>query len=123
MSPEQNPNEYHNELVTQIHIPEGYTFITGIDSDFIRITIVDLEKLNCKKFYADNKFEPIQDTSSQVFFGLNYLDSIYRQTPSNNKLLKLSGTNSFTTWIYLLDTTTCRLYGQISFPDLKGKTK
>ena len=123
MSPEQNPNEFHNELVTKIHIPEGYNFVTGVDTDFIRITILDLDKTNCIKFLKDNKFEPINDTLPQTFIGMNFLDSVYRQLPGNNKLIKLSGKNKWTNWIYLLDTTTCRLYGHISFPDLNGITK
>ena len=62
MSPGQNPNEYHNELVTKIHIPGDYKFIAGADTDFIRITILDLDKINCTAFYKSNKFEPINDT-------------------------------------------------------------
>ena len=123
MSPVQNSNEFHNELVTNIHIPEGYKFITGVDTDFIRITILDLDKSKCTEFYKDNKFEPINDTLPQTFIGINYLDSDYRQLPGNNKLLRISGKAKWTTWIYLLDTTTCRLYGQISFPDMNGHTK
>jgi len=123
ISPVQNPNEVHNELVTKISIPEGYTFVAGVDTDFIRITILDLDKKSCTKFYKDNKFEPLNDTSPQIFIGMNYLDSAYRQLPVNNKLLKISGKARFTNWIYLLDTTTCRLYGHISFPDLNGHTK
>ena len=123
MSPDQNPNEFNNELVTKIHIPEGYNFITGVDTDFIRITILDLDTKNCTEFYKSNKFEPVNDTLPQTFIGMNYLDSVYRLLPDNNKLLKLSGKNNWTNWIYLLDTTTCRLYGHISFPDLNGHTK
>jgi len=123
MSPDLNPNEYHNELVTKIHIPEDYKFIAGVDTDFIRITILDLDKKNCTEFYKSNKFEPISDTFPQTFIGMNYLDNVYRQLPENNKLLKLSGKKNWTNWIYLLDTTTCRLYGHISFPDLNGHTK
>lgn len=123
ISSDQNPNEAHNELVTKIHIPEDYKFITGVDTDFIRITILDLDKKNCTGFYKDNKFEPINDTFPQIFIGINYLDSVYRQLPATNKLLRLSGKAKFTNWIYLLDTTTCRLYGLISFPDWNGHTK
>ena len=123
ISPDQNPNEAHNELVTKIHIPEGYKFITGVDTDFIRITILDLDKINCIKFYKDNKFELINDTLPQTFIGMNYIDSAYRQLPDNNKLLRITGKAKWTNWIYLLDTVTCRLYGHISFPDLNGHTK
>src|SRR5678816_3387065 len=72
ISPDQNPNEAHNELVTKIHIPEDYKFITGVDTDFIRITILDLDKKNCIAFYKTNKFEPVIDTLSQTFIGMNY---------------------------------------------------
>jgi len=123
ISPGENPNEAHNELVTKIHIPEGYKFIAGVDTDFIRITILDLDKSKCTEFYKSNKFEPVTDTFPQTFIGINYLDSNYRKLPDNNKLLKLSGKAKFTNWVYLLDTTTCRLYGQISFPDWNGHTK
>ena len=123
ISPDQNPNEAHNELVTKISIPDGYKFIAGVDTDFIRITILDLDKKNCSEFYKKNKFESISDTLPQTFIGINYLDSVYRQLPDNNKLLRLSGKTNYTNWIYLLDTTTCRLYGHISFPDWKGHTK
>jgi len=123
ISPRENPNEAHNELVTKIHIPEGYKFISGVDTDFIRITILDLDKNKCTEFYKSNNFEPVTDTFPQTFIGIIYLDSNYRKLPDNNKLLKLSGKAKFTKWIYLLDTTTCRLYGQISFPDWNGHTK
>ncbi len=123
ISPDKNPNEAHNELVTKIHIPEVYEFITGVDTDFIRITILDLDKQNCKQIYYSNKLESINNSVPQTFIGMNYLDSAYRKIPDNNKLLRLSGKNNWTTWIYLLDTTNCRLYGQISFPDLNGHTK
>jgi hypothetical protein len=123
ISPDQNPNGAHNELVTKIHIPEGYKFITGVDTDFIRITILDLDKKNCTEFYKTNKFESINDTFHQTFIDMDYLDSVYTQLPDNNKLLRLSGKNNWTNWIYLLDTTTCRLYGHISFPDWYGHTK
>ena len=123
ISPDQNPDEFHNELVTKIHIPEGYKFITGVDTDFIRITILDLDKNKCIEFSRDNKFESIKDTFPQTFIGMNYLDSIYRQLPDNSKLLRISGKVKWTKWTYLLDTATCRLYGHISFPDMNGHTK
>ena len=123
MSPDQNPNEFHNELVTKIHIPEDYKFIAGADTDFIRITILDLDKNNCTALYKSNKFEPINDTLPLSPVCWNYLDSSFRQLPDKSKLVRLSGKNNWTNWIYLLDTTTCRLYGHISFPDLNGRTK
>ncbi len=68
----------HNQEVTKIRIPDGYKFITEVDTDFIRISIVDLDKINCTKFYKDNKFEPINDTVPLTLIGMDYLDSAYR---------------------------------------------
>ncbi len=121
--PAKHPNIEHNELITKVHIPEGSKFITGVDTNFIRITVLDLDKVSCKAFFTSNKFGPVNDTFPQFFVGIGYLDTRYQQLPDNNKLVKLSGKNNWTTWVYLLDTTTCRLYGQISFPDLDGYTK
>jgi hypothetical protein len=116
-------NKEHNEQVTKIHSPEGYKFNTEVYIDFIRISIIDLDKKNCAKFNKDNKFEPINDTLPQTLIGMNYLDSVYRQLPDNNKLVRISGKAKWTKWIYLLDTTTCRLYCHFSFPDYNGYTK
>src|SRR4051812_35917225 len=78
-------NKEHNEQVTKIRLPEDYKFITEVDIDFIRISIIDLDKKTCSKFYKDNKFEPISDTLPQTLIGIDYLDSAYRQLPGNNK--------------------------------------
>ena len=116
-------NKDHNEQVTKIYLPEDYKFITEVDTDFIRITIIDLDKKNCAKFYRDNNFKPIDDTLPLTLACINYLDSAYRHLPSNNKMLINSGKVIQTYWTYLLDTSTCRLYCHISFPGYHGLTK
>ena len=113
----------HSEFVTNINFPEGYKFISGVDSNFIRITILDLDKKNCIQFYKENKFVPVHDTLPQKLSCMNYLDSAYRHLPDNEKLVIKRDTNNRTYWTYLLDTTTCRLYCHISFPDNDGYTK
>ena len=113
----------HSEFVTNINFPEDYKFITGVDSNFIRITILDLDKNKCMKFYTDNNFEPIGDTLPRPLACMDYLPSRYRQLPEYKKLLIKHGINNRTYWTYLLDTTTCRLYCHISFPDYDGHTK
>ena len=113
----------HSELITQIHFPEGYKFITGVDSNFIRITILDLDKKNCMKFYKENNLQPIEDTLPQNLSCMNYLDSAYTHLPDNKEMVIKRDTNNRTYWTYLLDTTTCRLYCHISFPDYDGLTK
>jgi len=113
----------HSEFVTNIKFPEDYIFITGVDTDVIRITILDLDKNNCMKFYTDNNFEPIGDTLPRPLACIHYLPSPYRQLPDYKKLLIKHGINNRTYWTYLIDTTTCRLYCHISFPDYNGLAK
>jgi hypothetical protein len=113
----------HSEFVTNIKFPEDYKFITGVDTDVIRITIFDLDKKSCMKFYRDNSFEPIGDTLPRPLACMNYLDSAYRHLPDYKKLLIKYGINNRTYWTYLIDTTTCRLYCHISFPDYNGLAK
>lgn len=112
--------EYY-EKVTNIKFPKNYKVIASADNgEFVTITIIDLSETDCKKFSTDNKFEPIEDKFPQDLIGVGYLDSVYRQIPDNNKLLRNWGNNKKTNWIYLLDTTTCRLYCQIDYPDWAG---
>ena len=113
----------HSEFVTNIKFPEDYIFITGVDTDVIRITILDLDKKNCMKFYTNNNFEPIGDTLPRPLACMNYLDSAHRHLPDYKKLLIKHGINNRTYWTYLIDTTTCRLYCHISFPDYDGLAK
>jgi len=111
------------ESVTSIKFPKDYKFITTADNgEFLTITIIDLNKNDWAKFAKDNKFEPIDDKFSQKqqLFGTNILDSTYSHVPENNKLLRNWGSNKKTNWIYLLDTTTYRLYCQIDYPDAAG---
>ena len=125
-SPYKFSGQDQYELVTRIKFPKDFKVITnpplGFD-DFVRQTVIELNKNDCVKFYRTNKFVPVQDTISSPFDGSGYSDSLYRQIPDRRKFLHSYGRNNYTNWFYLLDTTTCRLYCLISYPDKKGYTK
>ncbi len=66
---------------------------------------------------------PINDTFSQTLLGIQYLDTSLQQLPDNSKLLRRRGKGNGTLWMCLLDTTTCTLYFNFSYPDTQGNTK
>ena len=110
------------EKTTNIKFPDNYEFVASADNgEWMTITILDLDKNECKKFVADNNFQPINDFFPRLD-GLAYLDSSVRQLPDKNVLLmnhhdKQPGK---TGWTYFIDTTTCRLYCEINYPDWGG---
>ncbi|MEO8759596.1 MAG: hypothetical protein ABI388_01365 [Bacteroidia bacterium] len=126
------------ELVTRIEFPKDFKVISNPPAQtatLVRTAIIELNKNDCIKFYKMYKFEPIEDTISPQLFGSNYMDSIYKLIPDRGKYLNKYGKNygsplyfkynkeKDTNWLYLLDTTTCRLYCLISYADLKGYAK
>ncbi len=90
-------------------------------------------------FYKAHKFSTFKDTlilddptsilkgpfmsASDSLYGLQYLDSANRQLPDKKKLLRLKGKSHPVKWMYLIDTTTCKLYIHFSFARNDGSTK
>jgi hypothetical protein len=111
------------EYMTKIKFPETSRLVTGIDSNSSTIAVVKFHKSFCSQFYKENKFQTIKDTFAQTLLGQHYLDSNYRQLPDNTKLLRRRGKGNGTLWMILLDTTTCELYCNFSYPDINGYTK
>ena len=110
------------EKVTRIKFPDNYKFVATADNgEYLTITILDLDKKDCKKFIADNNFQSISDFFPKMI-GLGYLDSSLRKLPDRKLLLmnyhdKQPGK---TGWMYFIDTTNCRLYCEIDYPDSDG---
>jgi hypothetical protein len=111
------------ESISKIKFPETSRILTTVDSNFSTIAIIKFHKSFCSQFCSGYKFQSIKDTLPQNLLGQIYLDSVYRRLPENNKLLRKRGRTNGTLWMYLLDTTTCQLYCNFSYPDLNGYTK
>jgi hypothetical protein len=111
------------ENLSKIKFPETSRLLTTVDSNFSTIAIIKFHKSFCSQFCSEYKFQSIKDTFPQTLLGQLYLNRSYQQLPDNNKLLRRRGKGGGTLWMYLLDTTTCRLYCNFSFPDTEGNTK
>ena len=128
MTSDSFDNNYY-EKTTNIKLPKDYEVVTSIDNgEFLTITILDLNKSDCKKFILVNKFEALnKDTNSALknfnpeLSGLAWLDSSYRKMSNKNLLVKEKSSTKGTGWKYYIDTITCRLYCQINYPDWGGK--
>lgn len=106
------------EKVSGIKLPHEYTLITTVDNgEFVTATILDFNHTDCQKFCKDNNFEPIPSTDSITLMGIYFIDSAYRKLPNQNQLLLNWGSKGSNNWTYLLDTTNCRLYCEIFYPD------
>jgi hypothetical protein len=111
------------ERITQIKFPNAYRMIASADNiEFMTITILDLDKSSCRKFAQDNNFEPVEQMYPLNLVGLHFLDTSIAKLPDSKKLLmrhfpKEPGKVG---WTYLLDTTSCRLYCEIDYPDYAG---
>jgi len=110
------------QKITNIKFPDNYELVATIDNgEFKTMTVLDLDKIDCKKFIRDNNFQPITDFFPTMN-GFIFIDKKIRKLPDKNVLLmnyhdKESGK---TGWTYLIDTTTCRLYCEIDYPDWGG---
>lgn len=113
------------ERTTKIKFPDDIKVVATADNgEFVTITIIDLNKSDCKKFIQDNKFETLYKDTNSVFkhftpdlIGLAWLDSKYRSLPGKNLLVREMSFEKGTGWTYYIDTLTCRLYCQINYPD------
>lgn len=120
--------EYYEET-TKIKFPDDIKVVATADNgEFVTITIIDLNKSDCKKFIQVNKFESIYKDKNSAFtqfapelIGLAWLDSTYRNLPEKNLLVREMSSEKGTGWTYYIDTLTCRLYCQINYPDWSGK--
>ena len=111
------------EKTTNIQFPDKYKFVATADNgEFMTITILDLDKDGCRKFIADNNFQPFTDNFPPRLIGLAYLDSSLRNLPDSKVLLVNRHGKEYgkTGWTYFIDTTTCRLYCEIDYPDWGG---
>lgn len=111
------------ELITKIKFPDQFNTITTSDNgEFLTITILELRKEDCKKFIVENNFQPVDQTHVSYLMGLNQLDSAYQKLPDNKTLFEraVNKIPGKTGWTYLIDTTTCRLYCEIDYPDRGG---
>lgn len=111
------------EQTTKIKFPSKYNFVATADNgEFLTITILDLDKAVCKNFVHDNHFNSIDEKHPPYLFGLNFLDSIYKNLPNTKTLLvrKVDKINGKIGWTYLVDTAKCRLYCEIDYPDAGG---
>ena len=128
----------HYELITNIKFPADFKIISNAPmpaGEKIRKTIIELNKKDCLKFSQYNGFTAVKDTISPLLFGSSMMDSVYRLIPDRNKFLHKYGKNYYgsdyfnyfkdknTNWVYLLDTSTCRLYCLISYSNLYGYAK
>jgi hypothetical protein len=111
------------ENITGTKFPEESRIVTSADSNFVSIVIIKFHKHFHSDFMAANKFFPIKDSFPQTLLGIEYLDSTYKHIPENSRLLRRRGRGNGTLWMCLLDTTTCRIYCNLSFPNTKGNTK
>ncbi len=111
------------ENITGIKFPKQSKVISVVDSDFCSVAIIDFDRSYCNQFYSYNNFRSINVKFTQTLLRQLYLDSVYRQLPDNSKLLRRRGKGNGTLWMYLLDTTTSRLYCNFSYPDNNGYTK
>ena len=124
--------------ITHVDFPKGFKLISNSPSnsnDLIKKTIIDLSQKDCQTFYKSYGFMPVEDTVSQHLFSSKLMDSIYKLIPDRKKFLHLYGKKSGSpkyfkyniendaNWVYLLDTTTCRLYCLISNADFNGYTQ
>jgi hypothetical protein len=116
------------EKSTGIIFPRDYKVVTSFDNgEFMTITILDLNKSDCKKFIDDNKFKSTENIDSLPLYsppnlsGLAWLDSCYGELPDKNLLANEKSFPNGTGWTYYIDTTTCRLYCQINYPDWAAK--
>lgn len=106
------------EKVSGIKLPNDYTLIATVDNgEFVTATILDFNQTDCLKFCKDNNFKPIPSTDFVTLMGINFIDSAYRKLPNQNQLLRNWGSKGSNNWTYLLDTTNCRLYCEIVYPD------
>jgi len=107
------------QKTTNIKFPDNYELVATTDNgEFMTMTILDLAKIDCKKFIKDNNFQPITDFFPTMD-GLRFIDKKIGKLPDKNILLmnhhdRQSGK---TGWTYIIDTTTCRLYCEIDYPD------
>ncbi len=126
------------ELITHIELPNNYKIIsndTSSSGSLVKKTIIELNRTDCIEFCKNNGFGPVNDSISPLLFGSSLMDSIYRLIPDRSKFLHKYGkrsaspkyfkydTEKNTNWVYLLDTTTCKLYCLVSFADLNGYAK
>lgn len=122
-TPRQNFDKDYYEKVTKIKFPDNYNIVTTADNgEFVTITILDLDKNECRKFIIDNNFERWDKSHSLPFVGLYILDSAYRKFPdSKSYYSNCKGKEPGQVgWTYMIDTLTCRLYCEIEYPDIGG---
>ena len=110
------------EKTTNIKFPDNYKFVATADNgEFMTIAILDLGKKDCKKFITEYNFEPITDFFPKMI-GIAYLDGNLGKLPDRTvSLVKYNDKEPGKVgWTYLIDTTTCRLYCEIDYPDWDG---
>ena len=130
--------EEEYELITNIKLPKDYKVISATplnSDDRVKKTIIELNEKDCKDFYENKGFRAVEDTVSPTLFNSKLIDSIYRLIPERNKFIHRYGkqyadptyfkydTKKKANWVYLLDTTNCRLYCLISTADLNCYVK
>ena len=110
------------EKSTNIKFPDKYKVVATADNgEFVTITILDIEKAECKKFSRDNNFKSVTESFIPNLFGLTLLDTAFQNLPDRDKLLENFGEKDKYNWVYLIDTAKCRVYCEISYPDGGGK--
>lgn len=111
--------EYY-EKTSKISFPENLSVVATVDNgEFLTLTILDLDKSDCKAFIQKYDFGTLTGRES-VLTGLNFLDKKYRNLPDKNLLVKEKSYDNGTGWTYFIDTVNCRLYCQINYPDKEG---
>ncbi len=114
--------EYY-ENITKIKFPHKYKIVATEDNgEFLTITIIDLDKDDCRKFVSENNFKPINNEYSANLMGLNFLKENFKKISNTKSLLirQLGKIEGKTGWTYLVDTTKCRIYCEIDYPDFGG---
>jgi hypothetical protein len=105
------------EKTTKINFPDNYTTLATVDNgEFLTLTILKLSKSDCISFINKYNFSPVR-THKLELIGLNWLDKKYQNLPGKNMLVKEKWFDNGIGWIYLMDTSSFKLYCQINYPD------
>ncbi len=114
--------EYY-EKVTKIKFPTKYNVVATADNvEYVTITILDIDKTDCKKFIIENNFKLAKKEYWHFSVGKHFLDSSYFLLPNTDSsfIRSVGKVPGKVGWTYLIDTTNCRLYCEINYPDWGG---
>jgi hypothetical protein len=112
------------ESTTKIKFPSEFQVIAqGVQSEFVEISILQLNKKDKDDFLAINNFKPASGTNYSLF-ALKYLDTIHQKISEKDHLFY--NYNMYVPksddigWLYMYDTLTNKLYCQVQYPDPGG---